>query len=260
MSYETLSTERRNHVLAIALNRPSKRNAFNLQMLKELAQAYTELDSDDDLRCGLLCAMGDHFTGGLDLAEVGPAVSQGQQLFPSGGVCPVGVTGPRTKKPVVSAVQGYCLTIGIELILSSDVCIASADTKFSQLEVGRGIMPFGGATMRFHQRCGWGNSMRWILTGDRFDAQEAYRIGLVQELTEPGTQIERGREIAERIAAQAPLAVQATLANARTHLAAAEGRALAEMMKNARGLMSTEDAREGMMSFVERREAKFKGK
>jgi enoyl-CoA hydratase/carnithine racemase len=260
VSYQTIAVERRGHVLAIALNRPDKRNAFNLQMLRELAAAYTELDRDDELRCGLLCAMGEHFTGGLDLAEVGPAVAKGDDLFPEDGIDPVGITGQRTRKPVVVAVQGYCLTIGIELILSADICVAAASTKFSQLEVGRGIMPFGGATLRFHQRCGWGNAMRWVLTGDFFDAQEAHRMGLVQELTEPGTEIERAREIAERIAAQAPLAVQATLANARQNLESAEAEGIGGMMQKARELMATEDAREGVQSFIERREASFKGR
>lgn len=260
MTYSTLRIERRGHVLAIALDRAAKRNAFSLEMLRELATAYAELDRDDDLRCGLLSAAGDHFTGGLDLAEVGPAVAAGEPLFPVDGIDPLGVTGARVRKPIVCAVQGYCLTIGIELLLASDVRIAAADTKFSQLEVARGIMPFGGATMRFHATCGWGNAMRWVLTGEFFDAAEALRIGLVQEVTEPGAQIERGRAIAGAIAAQAPLAVQATLANARAAAAAAEGAARTSLMTCARELMATDDAREGVQSFIERRQATFTGR
>jgi enoyl-CoA hydratase len=258
--YRTLTTERRGHVLAIALNRPHKRNAFNLDMLRELADAYQQLEDDHHLRCGLLCAMGGHFTGGLDLAEVGPRVASGEGLFPEGGIDPLGITGRRVSKPVVCAVQGYCFTIGIELLLASDIRIAASDARFSQLEVGRGIMPFGGATMRFPRACGWGDAMRWLLTGDFFDAHEAFRIGVVQEITEPGTQIERAREMAETIAAQAPLAVQATLASARAAAQPAERAALETLMPRARELMNTEDAREGMRSFVERRKATFVGK
>ncbi len=260
MSYETLAVERRGHVMAIALNRPDKRNAFNGTMLRELSAAYTELEDDDEIRCALLCAHGEHFTGGLDLADVGPRVASGESLFPRGQVDPLGIVGRRTRKPVVCAVQGYCLTIGIELMLASDVRVAAANSRFSQLEVARGIMPFGGATLRFHRDCGWGNAMRWMLTGDWFGADEALRMGLVQEVGEPGTQIERGREIAQRIAAQAPLAVQATLASARRARADAEEAAVAGMRETTHKLMQTEDASEGLSSFVQRREAKFTGR
>lgn len=85
-------------------------------------------------------------------------------------------------KPVVVGLQGTCLTLGIELALASDVVLAERSTRFGQIEVTRGILPFGGATLRFPRAVGWGDAMRWILTGDLFDAEEAHRIGLVQEL------------------------------------------------------------------------------
>src|SRR5262249_36096680 len=110
------------------------------------------------------------------------------------------------------------------------------------------------------QTAGWGNAMRWLLTGDEFGADEALRIGLVQEVVEPGRQLERAIEIAERIAAQAPLGVRATLANARKSLADAEAAAAHALMDQVRALMGSDDAREGMMSFLERRTARFTGK
>lgn len=113
------------------------------------------------------------------------------------------------------AVQGLCFTLGIELILAADIAVAAEGTRFAQIEIKRGIFPFGGATLRFHQRAGWGNAMRWLLTGDEFDAREAWRMGLVQEVVEPGRQHERALAIAETVARQAPLGVQATLASAR---------------------------------------------
>jgi enoyl-CoA hydratase/carnithine racemase len=256
-----LTTEVRNHVLHIGLNRPEKYNAFNRALLSELAAAYTRLEADPDLRCGLLFAHGPHFTAGLDLAEVGPAVARGEPLFAANQVDPLNLFGTRRSTPIVQVVQGYCFTIGIELALATDVLICAQDAVFGQIEVQRGIMPFGGATVRFHQRCGWGNAMRYLLTGDRFDGTEAARIGLAQQACEtPEAALVAGVQLAERIAAQAPLAVRATRQNAALAVEQGEAAALAGLMDAARGLMTTEDAAEGMRSFVERRAAVFKGR
>ena len=128
---------------------------------------------------------------------------------------------------MVAAAQGRCLTLGIELLLAADVRVASADTRFAQLEVLRGIYPFGGATIRLPRQAGWGNAMRWLLTGDEFDATEALRIGLVQEVADDAAAAQaKARELAHTIADHAaPLGVRATLASA--HLAASDGDAAA---------------------------------
>lgn len=258
---DTVTTEVDGRVLRIGLNRAHKRNAFDLEMLGALAEAYTRLEDDDDLWCGLLFAHGEHFTGGLDLAQVGPAVAAGQGLFPDGCVDPLDMLGDRRRrKPVVCAVQGYCLTIGIELMLASDVRVAARDCRFSQLEVARGILPFGGATLRFPALCGWGNAMRWILTGDFFDADEALRIGLAQQVVDAGAQLDAAAAIAGRIAAQAPLAVQATRGSAMVAVEQGADAARAAVMGEARRLMATDDAAEGVRSFVERRQAVFTGR
>lgn len=254
----TLTTETRDHLLLIGLNRPEKYNAFNLAMLRELAEAYTRLEEDPDLWCGLLFAHGDHFTAGLDLGEVGPAVRKGDPLFPPEMVDPLGLYGRERSKPIVIAVQGHCLTIAIELILASDICVASRSARFGQIEVQRGIMPFGGATLRFHQATGWGNAMRYLLTGEHFDAEEAYRIGLVQELTDDHP-LERATALAQTICAQAPLAVQASLQSAQRARRYGPYVARDGLMASARALMDTEDAQEGLQSFLERRKAAFKG-
>jgi enoyl-CoA hydratase len=257
---ERISFDTTGHVARITLDREKKRNAFDLTMLRELAEAYTAFEDREDLRCALLCARGDHFTAGLDLAEVGPAVASGAALFPEGMVDPLGLYGRVRSKPVVVAVQGHCLTIGIELALACDVGVAASDARFGQIEIKRGIFPFGGATMRLPARAGWGNAMRWLLTGDTFDAAEALRLGLVQEITEPGAQIERGLAIAETIAKQAPLGVRATIESARIAAAKGEAAAAQALLEQARALMSSDDAREGLMSFLERREGRFTGR
>lgn len=257
---ETLTHDVERHVHLVGLNRAAKRNAFNVKMLEELSQAYGRYEDDPDGRCLLLFAHGEHFTAGLDLAEVGPHVKSGGGLVPEGGVDPLDLFGRRRTKPVVVAVSGYCFTIGIELCLASDVRVASEDTRFTQLEVARGIVPFGGATLRFPQVAGWGDAMRWMLTGDFFDAAEARRIGVVQEVTPKGEHVARARAIADTIAAQAPLAVVGTRRSSQTAIEHGFDAARDALLGEARRVMESEDAVEGVMSFVERRKAVFRGR
>jgi enoyl-CoA hydratase/carnithine racemase len=256
-----LTLERRGHVLLMGLNRPQKRNAFNVELLMELGRAYESLERDDELRCGVLFAHGEHFTGGLDLAEVGPALAEGNLSYGDDARDPWRNDGKPWTSPVVAAAQGWCMTLGIELLLSADIRVASSDARFAQLEVQRGIYPFGGATIRLPREAGWGNAMRWLLTGDEYGADEAHRIGLVQEVTEPGAQLDRAIELAESIAARsAPLGVRATLASAQRAMAEGDEAAAARLTDDMVALLRTADGAEGMMSFVERRSAKFSGR
>lgn len=260
MTVGTVTTERRDHVYVVGLDRPAKRNAFDLPMWNALCLAWGELDRDDALRVGVLHANGDHFTGGLDLPQWGEAFSSGAWPVPAGGIDPIGLTGPRVKKPIVVAVQGTCLTIGIELMLAMDIRIASSTARFGQIEIKRGIYPVCGATLRFPREVGWGNAMRWLLTGDEFDAAEALRIGLVQEVVEPGRQLERAIALATTIAAQAPLGVYASLASSRAAIPAAEQAAAARLMPDLMPIMKSADVGEGLRAFTERRPGKFEGK
>ena len=256
---QLITTETRGRVFLIGLNRTEKLNSFNLQMLRELSEAYTRYEKDTDLWCALLFAHGTDFTSGLDLSEVGPAVAAGDALFPKDAVDPLDLNAPRRTKPVICAVQGWCLTIGMELLMACDIRLAADTTTFAQMEVQRGIMPFGGATLRLPQIAGWGNAMLHLLTGDRFDAAEALRIGLVQRVVQADELMETSLALAQKVASAAPLAVQASLASSRCALERGTEAAAAELIDSARALMSSSDAKEGMQSFVERREAKFSG-
>jgi enoyl-CoA hydratase/carnithine racemase len=252
--------EKDGHIALIGLDRPEKRNAFDRAMFDELAAAYTRFEEDADARCAVLFAHGEHFTAGLDLAQIAPELGKGTPMFPAGQVDPLGLTDRRRTKPVVLAIRGFCLTIGIELALASDVIIAADDTRFSQIEVKRGLFAFGGATLRFPAMAGWQNAMRWILTGDFFDAKEAYRLGLVQEIVPAAEVLARAKAIATTIANAAPLGVQAMLASARNALESGIEAEAAYMPKRALPIFASEDLAEGVRSLVEKREGVFKGR
>ncbi len=260
MTTGNVTLERRGHVLLIGLDRAAKRNAFDLALWNGLCLAYGELDRDPELRVGVLFAHGEHFTGGLDLPQWGAAFASGSWPLPEGGLDPMGLGGTRVRKPVLAALQGTCLTIGIELALACDLRIAAASTRFAQIEIKRGIYPVGGATLRFPRECGWGNAMRWLLTGDEFDAAEALRIGLVQEVVPHGEQLTRALALAEVIAAQAPLGVYATLASSRAALPESEAAAGARLLPDLVPIMRSEDVKEGLRAFMERRPGSFTGK
>ena len=258
---DRITRERRGHLLLIGFNRPQKKNAFDLAMLDALSAAVTELDQDPALRCGVIFAHGTDFTAGLDLANVAPAIAGGtRSLFAPGCVDPWATHGAACRKPIVTAVHGLCLTLGIELMLANDIRLCATNARFAQIEVKRGIFPFGGGTARWVSNVGWGNAMRYLLTADEFNAEEAYRIGLVQEVVAPEKLLERAIQIAETVAAQAPLAVMASLASSRKSVLEGERAAADDLLPKVRELMDTEDAKEGLMSFLERRRGNFQGR
>ncbi len=145
-------------------------------------------------------------------------------------------------------------------MLATDIRIAASNARFAQIEIKRGLFPFGGATIRLPREVGWGNAMRYLLTGDEFNAAEALRIGLVQEVVEPEHLLTRAKELAQVVAAQAPLAVRATLKSARLSIDEGEGAAIQQFIPDLQQIMQSEDIKEGILSFIERRQANFKGR
>ncbi len=254
--------ERRGHVALIGFNRPAKRNAFTIEMLGDLAAAFGRYARDADARCLVLHSMADDFCSGLDLSQGADMLMvYGPSLFlKDGSVDPTGVATPRVSKPVISAIKGYCYTLGIELALAGDVVVAASNARFGQLEVTRGIYAFCGATVRMPAAFGWHNAMRYLLTGDQFDAKEAFRIGLVQELVEPGQELERALAIAERIAAAAPLAVAATLRSSQRSIEKGAEAALRDLYPDAVALHATADAKLGIATYLNRERPAFVGK
>ena len=256
-----ITVEKKGHLLLMGINRPDKMNAFDLEMFMQLAEALGKLHSNRELRCGLIFACGEHFTAGLDMVRWADVFKAGSfPELPEGFCDPFGLEdAKRVGKPLVMAVQGICYTIGLELMLAADIRIASSDTRFGQIEVKRGIYPVGGATVRLPEEIGWGNAMRYLLTGDEMTAEEAYRMGLVQGLTPPGKQYDRALAIAEMISEQAPLGVQASLLSARIARSEGPAKAVRRLLPDLQLIMKSDDAREGVQSFLERRKARFKG-
>ena len=255
ITYETDS-----YICLIGLNRADKRNAFDSHMIQQLSEALTNYENDDNLRCALIFAHGEHFTAGLDLMELQDKWDKGAFDFNDNEIDPWGIGGRLRSKPVVVAVQGTCFTAGIELMLNSDVVIASDNCNFAQMEVQRGIMPFGGATVRFIQAAGWQKAMPYLLTGKAFDAQTADRLNLVSEVVPNGEEYERAITIAQEICKAAPLGVQGLLSSAQDVSRSGTAAALANIHSYLPHLFHSEDAKEGAMAMVERREAEFKGR
>ena len=255
-----VTVEQRGNLLLIGIDRPEKRNGFTPKIFAELAGAYSRLEREHELRCGVLFAEGDHFTAGLDMPKIAPLRRAGKPLVPDGEVDPFNLRAPLRNKPMVVALKGICFTVAIELMLAADIAIAADNCRFSQLEVKRGIMPGCGATFRMQERAGWGNAMKILLTGDEFTAAEALRCNFVQEVVPAGEELARAIDIAERIARQAPLAAAAIMENGRLALSEGWPAAAERITATQQRLYNTEDAAEGVRSFTEKRDARFVGR
>lgn len=247
------------HLLRMAIDRPRKMNGFTPAMFRELAEAYTLLENDADLRVGVLYPEGPNFTAGLDLPRFTEMMQRGEPVIPDGLIDPFDLRAPRRTKPVVVASRGVTFTVGVELSLAADVAITATDVRMNQIEVKRGIMATGGPTIRLVERAGWSNAMRWLLTGAEWGAEEALRMNVVTEVVAPDAVVDRAVELAHEIARAAPLAVMATRRNALLALEQGRAAAIAEFDRVNRGLSRTGDAAEGVAAFRDRREPDFKG-
>lgn len=256
----SVTTEVRGRVLVISLNRPDKMNALSPELFDGIAAAYARFDEDPELRCALLRGEGRAFSVGADLTVLPAMIEQAAAAPDLDRFDPFGLEGRRLTKPVVSAVHGACLAGGLELALAGDVIIAAEGTRFGQPEVARGLFAFGGAVIRLQQRVGWGNAQHYLLTGDLLDADEALRIGLVQSVVPADQLVERGLAIATRIADAAPLGVAYSLAVSRTALDEGHSEAVDLLARRRQEIVATEDVREGLQSFRERRPGNYVGR
>lgn len=257
---ELVTVETEGALLLIGVDRPEKRNAWNVAVIHQVATAYQRLEDDDHLRVGVVFGHGENFTAGLDLPEIAPLLAEGRaaEVLPAQLPDPWDFTGVPCSKPIVLAVQGRCLTLGIELALASQVVVAASDTVFAQLEVARGILPLGGATYRLPAQLG--KAGMWALLGaEEFDADTALAAGLITEITPPGAQLDRAIEMARSIAQHAPLAVRAALAGSRAAERAARDAAGASLGEQGPAVLASNDAMEAVAAMIEKRPANFTG-
>lgn len=258
MSNSSIFLERDGAVLLIGINRPDKRNSLTPEMMVDLAHALTQLNDDPELRVGVIYGEGDHFTSGLDLIQFVPYLSGQKSPLETPAIDALQLKA-RCTKPLVAAVRGITFTVGIELMLACDIAVAGDDTRFAQLETKRGIMVSGGGTVRWVQRCGSGNGLYHLLRGDEFGAAEALRIGLVQEVVSANEVKTRAIALAQEIAANAPLAVQATKASVLTYLDQGERAAFVTLEATQAKLSASNDTMEGVAAMMQKRSPIFAG-
>jgi enoyl-CoA hydratase len=257
---ESLAIERSAHLAHIRLAREDNGNRFSMEMFRGLAEHFTALDADPEIRCILLTATGADFSLGVDVGDVLPSWAAGKSPFTEDQINPFGTTGPKRRKPLVTVVQGQCFNAGLELLLASDVAIAADDARFAFHEIRFGVYPFGGGLFRLIRAAGWNAAMRYALTGQEFAAPEALRMNVVAEVCPLAGAQAAGRAIAEAISSNAPLAVQAAMAQAQTWADSGDAAALTHSVPDIIRLLNSRDAAEAMRAAAEGRAPVFSGR
>jgi enoyl-CoA hydratase len=247
-------------VLLIGIDRIDAQNRIDIPTFSAIGQAYYQFEHDDDLKVAVLHGKGPDFSQGLDQASWGAALRNGPFQTPQNFIDPVATAGPERSKPLVVAVQGYVTRVAHELFLAADLRIAAQDAIFNQGEVTAASFPGGGATVRLVREAGWGNAMRYMLTGEDWHTDEAYRMGLVQVVTPSGQQLDRAVDIARQIASHAPLGVQALLGSARRAFREGERVALLSLQPEFGRLSRSEDRQEYFRALQEKRSPVYVGR
>lgn len=252
--------EKENNLAIVTINRPKALNALNSETLRELNEVVEQINSDEEIYAVILTGAGEKaFVAGADISEMKDmTVSEGRQFGKLGNSIFRKIE--LLEKPIIAAINGFALGGGCELALACDIRIASSKSKFGQPEVGLGITPGFGGTQRLARTVGISMAKELIFTGKMIDSNEAYRIGLINKIVEPDKLMEEAKAMASAIAANAPIAVKLCKTAINRGLQMDMDTAVMYEAEIFGECFATEDQKEGMAAFVERREKKFKNK
>jgi enoyl-CoA hydratase len=248
-------TEHRDSVLLITLNRPEARNAIDTEVAEGVAVALDKLDAEDHLKIGVLTGAGRSFCAGMDLRAfvAGERPWVGDRGF-------AGIAQRASRKPLIAAVEGFAVAGGFEIALACDLLVAARNAKLGVPEVKRSLVAAGGALLRMPQRMPYALAMELALTGDPIEAQRGHELGVVNRLTEPGQAVEVALELAERIAANGPLALAATKEVLQSQRDWSQEEFWERQRTIVEPVFASEDAREGATAFAEKREPVWQGR
>jgi enoyl-CoA hydratase/carnithine racemase len=254
---EVVRAEIQGRVGIVTINRPERRNALNLAVKQAIAQQLRTLEADDAVAAIVLTGAGGYFVAGTDIAEMAGMHPMDHVRLATDEVFHVVRS---SRKPVIAAVEGYALGGGCELALACDVIVAAEDARFGQPEIKVGIMPGAGGTQRLLRSAGRYKTALWALTGDMIPAGDAYAANMVSQLVPKGQALARALEIGEQIAAMPPLAVQGIREALRQGADAPLETALALERRLFERLFDSEDQKEGMQAFLEKRKPSYRGR
>jgi enoyl-CoA hydratase/carnithine racemase len=258
----TLTVERRGDIVLVGLNRPFIQNRIDPPTRLRLAETFYQYEHDASLRALVLFGHGEHFSRGIDVDAAQASILGGQRAAGAAPMLdPLGNFQPHRSKPVVVVAHGDTWNLGHEIYLAADVRVAAAATRFGQDENTHGRFPGGGATVRFVREAGWGNAMRYMLTGEHWGAEESYRMGITQQIAPtPEAALDAGIAFARKIAACAPLSIRATVNSAHQYVDAVEADALSKLGAQYAALYRTEDFLEGRRAEAEGRPPRYLGR
>jgi enoyl-CoA hydratase len=266
---EAVLVKRDGHIATLTLNRPEVKNAVNAEVLVRLADAWDLIDSDDDIRVAIITGAGGTFCAGADLDRLVAASLKGlppendyeQRCRDDPGIIFKGFLRTyRLAKPLIAAIEGPCIAGGMELLQSVDIRVAGEGATFGISEVKWGLFPMAGSTVRLRRQIPFTWAMELLLTGDHYAAGDALRMGLIGQIVPDGLALSKARQIAERIAANGPVAVRKIKQAVIETEFMPEEKAFEIDLKLGMEAMRTEDAREGPKAFKEKRVPQFKGR
>lgn len=252
------------HVATVTMNRPEAKNALSGEMLVRMYDAWVEIDENPDIRVAVLTGSGGTFCSGMDLKAFAGGFEEDEYTKRFAEDADLHwkalLRHFRPSKPIIAAVEGWALAGGTEILQATDIRVAAEGATFGITEVARGLFPLGGSTVRLRRQIPQTLAAELLLTGRHVPAAEAKEIGLIGHVVPDGQALTKAREIADVVAANAPLSVQAVLRSLREGAELSEADALAHELELGWPIFATDDAKEGARAFKEKRPAHFEGK